>query len=140
MREIRLVRSRWHPGRAAAYDGPVLVTLTDFTAARSRDLPGIARAGFRLRRHWPVLEGAVGVWLWASPQTRRVGSVAVWTDTPALHGFVGLPDHVAIMRRYRDRGTARSVSWTADRAVSADELSALWSDAHVRLTAGTTPN
>ncbi|MEU0221352.1 hypothetical protein ABZ281_42840 [Streptomyces sp. NPDC006265] len=32
-----------------------------------------------------------------------------WTERRALAGFVRLPEHVAIMDEYRERGTTRSV-------------------------------
>ncbi|MFJ4280460.1 hypothetical protein [Streptomyces massasporeus] len=87
----------------------MIVSATDFTPGRRRDLPGIARRGMALRRHWPRLEGAVGMWLWAMPVAGRCGSVSVWTGRRALAGFVRLPEHVAIMDEYRERGTTRSV-------------------------------
>jgi hypothetical protein len=96
------------PGRRS---GPLIVSVTDFTSDAYRDLPGIVRRGFALRRHWPHLDGAVGMWLWATPRTRRCGSVSVWTGRRAMAGFVRLPEHVAIMDAYRERGTIRSVIW-----------------------------
>ncbi|WP_245689088.1 hypothetical protein [Streptomyces chattanoogensis] len=103
------------PGPVTAHDGPVLVSLTDFTLTRFTDLPGVYRAARRLTTEWPGLEGAVGVWLWAAPTARRCGAVAVWRDEAALQGFVSWPPHVAIMRRYRGRGSLTSATWTADR-------------------------
>ncbi|MEV5827063.1 hypothetical protein AB0L25_15920 [Spirillospora sp. NPDC052242] len=107
------VRTHWLAGPATA-PGPVLVSVTDFTCTRARDLPGVVRAGMALRRSWPELPGAVGLWLWSLPRERRCGSVSVWRDGAALHGFVRLPEHVAIMRRYRGRGEIRTVTWEAD--------------------------
>ncbi|MEW2120202.1 hypothetical protein AB0945_34500 [Streptomyces sp. NPDC005474] len=123
-----MLRSRWCQGpagdslgeRAAAKDaddsgtsgrrsGPLIVSVTDFTSDAYRDLPGITRHGLALRRHWPQLEGAVGMWLWVAPWARRCGSVSVWTGRRALGEFVRLPEHVAIMDKYRERGTIRSV-------------------------------
>ncbi|GAA4330801.1 hypothetical protein GCM10023086_60740 [Streptomyces venetus] len=121
-----MLRSSWSPGPAgdapdggAANDagsgtrghrsGPLIVSVTDFTSETYRALPGIARRGFALRRHWPHLDGAVGMWLWVMPTARRCGSVSVWTGRRALAGFVRLPEHVAIMDEYRGRGTMRSV-------------------------------
>ncbi|WP_433478111.1 hypothetical protein ACQPZP_14390 [Spirillospora sp. CA-142024] len=108
------MRSPWRAGPAAG-DGPVLVSVTDFTCANPLDLPKVFRAGMDLRRAWPDLEGAVGVWLWARPLRRRCGSVSVWTDEAALKRFVGWPPHVAIMRRFRNRGTIHAHTWEADR-------------------------
>jgi hypothetical protein len=122
-----MLRSRWCRGpagdslgdRAAAHDidsgmqgrrsGPLIVSVTDFTSDAYRHLPGITRRGIALRRHWPHLDGAVGMWLWVAPLARRCGSVSVWTGRRALAEFVRLPEHVAIMDEYRDRGTIRSV-------------------------------
>ncbi|QFG25704.1 hypothetical protein [Actinomadura sp. WMMB 499] len=124
------VRTGWRAGPASAA-GPVLVSVTDFTAASALDLPGVFRAGMALRRSWPDLPGAVGLWLWAIPAERRCGSVSVWTDAAALRGFVALPEHVAIMRRYRGRGGLRSVTWEAD----AFDARAAWARA-ARVLAG----
>ncbi|GGL60843.1 hypothetical protein GCM10010129_00490 [Streptomyces fumigatiscleroticus] len=88
--------------------GPLIVSVTDFTSDTHRDLPGIVCHGFALRRHWPHLDGAVGMWLWAAPLARRCGSVSVWTGRRALAEFLRLPEHVSIMDRYRGRGRVRS--------------------------------
>ena len=125
-----MLRSSWMPGPAAGLDGPALVTVTAFRADKARDLPGIARTGYLLRRLWPELEGAVGMWLWAQPRERRCGSVSVWQDEHALRQFVGLPAHVAVMRRYRGRGLLTSTNWTgADRS-----LRAIWAAARPHLS------
>jgi hypothetical protein len=39
----------------------------------------------------------------------------MWAGEDDLERFVALPHHVEIMRRYGDRGTVRSTTWTADR-------------------------
>ncbi|MBB5934141.1 hypothetical protein [Streptomyces zagrosensis] len=98
-------------GVSGGRGGPLIVSVTDFTSDAYRDLPGIARRGFALRRRWPDLDGAVGMWLWGEPLARRSGSVSVWTGRRALAEFVRLPEHVAIMNEYRERGTIRSVTW-----------------------------
>ncbi|MDX3229520.1 hypothetical protein [Streptomyces sp. ME19-01-6] len=125
-----MLRSGWRPGPEADTDGPVLVSVTDFTFARRMDLPGIARAAVGLRRAWPTLDGAVGLWLWTAPRARRCGAVSVWTGEEALHGFVGLPEHVAIMRKYRSRGEANATTWVVPRF---DE-SGIWREAYRVLT------
>ncbi|MGW2283420.1 hypothetical protein [Streptomyces phaeochromogenes] len=124
-----MLRSRWRQGPAgdslgdrdavngvdsgihSGWSGPLIVSVTDFTSDAYRDLPGISSRGFALRRRWPHLDGAVGMWLWALPLARRCGSVSVWTGRRALAEFVRLPEHVAIMDEYRERGTIRSVIW-----------------------------
>ena len=129
-----ILRSGWKAGLAADLGGPILVSVTDFTADRLLDLPGITRAGYRLRRCWPELEGAVGMWLWTRPLERRVGSVAVWADEAALRGFVRSPAHVEIMRRYRRRGSISTTTWTAG-AFDRDEV---WRNARPYVTASAT--
>lgn len=122
---MRILRSTWQPGPSAPDKASVHVSVTDFTAARVADLPGIARAGYRLRGLWPELPGAVGVWLWSAPAQRRVGSVSIWSDETALRDFVALPEHREIMRRYRDRGTIDAQSWDGPY-----DLPAIWGKAH----------
>ncbi|NIH79452.1 hypothetical protein [Amycolatopsis viridis] len=119
-----MLRTSWVAGPAEAA-GPVLVSVTDYTSNRLWDMPGIYRAGRRLARHWPSLDGAVGHWLWAEPLQRRSGSVSVWRSKQALRGFVGLPEHVRIMRTYRDRGSIRSTTWT----VEDPDLRTVWAQA-----------
>jgi hypothetical protein len=92
-------------------DEPVIVSLTDFTMHSLRSLPGIAMAGRRLGLGWYAVSGAVGMYLWADPLRRRTGSLSVWTDLTAMRSWVGLPLHVATMRRYRTRGSVRSTTW-----------------------------
>ncbi|MDL4818006.1 hypothetical protein [Actinomadura opuntiae] len=103
----------WRPGPADGR-GPVLVSVTDFTCDHATDLPEVYRAGLTLRRAWPDLQGAVGLWLWTKPLQLRCGSVSIWETTEDLHRFVAWPPHVAIMRRFRNRGAIRASTWTAD--------------------------
>ena len=117
---VGVVRTRWRSGPDASTDGSVLVSMTDFTSDTFRDLPGIARAGFELRRAWPQLEGAIGMWLWAEPLARRTGSVSVWSSEEALRRFVRWPAHTAIMRKYRGRGAIRATTWWAENVDQTD--------------------
>ncbi|WP_067816429.1 hypothetical protein [Actinomadura kijaniata] len=110
-----MMRTRWIPGPAADTEGPVLVSVTEFTGDAFRDVPAIYRAGLELSRAWPRLDGAVGTWLWARPLGRASGSVSVWEDEAALRRFVSWAPHVAIVRRFRDRGRVRATTWHADR-------------------------
>lgn len=112
----RLVRAGWKAGPCAEHAGGVVVSFTDFTFARWRDLPYAWLAAMRLRRTWPRLEGAVGLMLWAKPLSRRSGSISIWTSEADLRRFVSSPVHAAITRRYRSRMTGTSLTWQSDRA------------------------
>ncbi len=105
----------WREGPASRHDGAVVVSLTDFTAHRARDLPSIYLAGLRLREGWYAMPGAIGLWLWGQPLQRRGGSLTVWESQEDLRRFVSLPVHVAIMRRYRERGTIEADTWEMER-------------------------
>ena len=105
----------WREGPAAGHDGAIVVSLTDFRAWRPRDLPGIYVAGLRLRAGWYAMPGAIGMWLWGQPLEHRGGSLTIWQSREDLRRFVGLPAHVAIMRRYRDRGAIEADTWELDR-------------------------
>jgi hypothetical protein len=111
------------PGPDAGSGGPVVVSVTDFAAARWRHIPGVVLTGLRLRMGWYAMPGAIGLWLWSLPARRRSGSISVWTDEADLRRFVTLPEHVAIMRRNRDRGTVRATTWRSERFAAADVLS-----------------
>lgn len=104
----------WLPGPETTTDGPVLVSLTDYTMHSRRSLPGILRRGGRLGLGWYGLPGAIGLYLWADPLRGRTGSLSVWTDSDAMYRWVGLPLHVETMRHYRTRGTLRSTTWRSD--------------------------
>jgi hypothetical protein len=112
----------WAPGPATGADSAVVVSVTDFAVHHRRHLPGVWLTGLRLRMGWYAMPGAVGLWLWSLPTRARGGSVSVWTSEDDLRRFVGLPLHVDVMRRNRDRGTLRSTTWTADEFLRADVL------------------
>ena len=105
---------RWISGPVDPRDAEV-VSCTEFSAHHRRDLPGIAINGLRMRMGWYAVPGAVGMWLWMLPVAGRGGSISVWASEDDLERFVTLPHHVDIMRRYGDRGTVRSTTWTIDR-------------------------
>jgi heme-degrading monooxygenase HmoA len=107
-------RVPWKAGPEAG-DGPVFVSVTDFRVRRYRDLPRVWLAGLRLRRAWPEMPGAVGMWLWAEPSKRRGGSVSVWRSPDDLDAFVRWPPHLEVMRRFRSAGEIEADSWEASR-------------------------
>lgn len=109
------VLTPWMPGPVDPQDGPVVVSVTEYAAHHRRVLPRVAVNGLRMRMGWYAMTGAVGMWLWMLPAGGRGGSVSVWASEQDLERFVALPHHVDIMRRYGDRGTVRSTTWTADR-------------------------
>jgi hypothetical protein len=121
----------WRPGPAHVDpDQPVFVSVTDFHIDSARWAPGAWRTGLRLRRSWPRLDGAVGIWLWAEPHNLRSGAVSVWLDEQALARFLRSPVHRAIVRDYRPhmRGTSRG--WTAPRL----DRAAIWGQAVREIT------
>lgn len=108
-----LLKEPWKRGPAAGAAGPLVISFTEFSF-RWRDVPAIVRAGRRMSRALLGLEGAVGLSLYMRPLRGCSGSVSVWRSEADLRGFVALPEHIAIMRRYRGRGSLRSATWTAD--------------------------
>lgn len=118
-------------GPAAPGGDELVVSFTEFTARRARDLPAIAREGIRLARGWWAMPGAVRVNLWIEPRSRRGGSLSVWTSEADLRRFVALPRHREIMRRYRGRVDVRAATWTVDRFSFATALA----DGRARLDA-----
>lgn len=117
------------PGPEASTDGPVVVSLTKFTARRFRDLPAIARDGLALTRGWWAMPGAIGVILYFDPARRQGGSLSVWTSETHLRRFVALPRHVEIMRHYRERMSIRSAMWQAEQF----NVQEAWAESHARL-------
>ncbi|MFF8595321.1 hypothetical protein ACF061_28550 [Streptomyces sp. NPDC015220] len=117
-------------GDAGAGGGPGVVSVTEFVPHRPWDALGVGIAGAALRRIWHDVEGAVGLWLWTVPDLLRPrsGAVSVWRDETCLAGFVSRPDHLRIVRAYRDRGTLRSAMWRTedfDRAATREAARAL---------------
>ena len=124
-----LVRTPWMAGPLDGTRKAVIVSVTDFQVAAADDLGPILQAGLELRAAWPIMHGAVGLWLWAKPEERRNGSVSVWERHEDLQRFVRWPTHVAIMRQWRDRGTLGSEVWSAERFVAEEA----WARAEQRL-------
>jgi len=125
---LTLWKTKWIAGPAEP-DGPALVSVTDFTAAHLLDVPSIYLAGLQLRRAWPTMEGAVGMWLWFEPLGRRSGSVSVWKSEEALRRFVRWDVHVAIVRKFGGRGSLKAARWQVDQFTHRE----VWSEAERRL-------
>lgn len=127
------MRGRMTPGPVPRTHGPVTVSLTEFTARRLRDLPGIVRDGVGLSRGWWAMPGAIGVILYIDPAQKRGGSLSFWAGEEDLRRFVALPRHTAIMRSYRERVSVRAAMWQTD----AFHVQDAWAQRDERLVAAT---
>ena len=125
----QLTVASWTEGPADANGRAVLVSVTDFQVVRAPDVARAWLQGLRLRRAWPSLPGAIGLWLWAKPLSKRSGSVSVWRSEEDLRRFVRLPRHVEIMRRYRGAGELTATAWWTEGF----DASEIWMAAERRL-------
>jgi hypothetical protein len=89
--------------------------MNDYLIHRLRDIPRVALEGLRLRSDWPQTEGALGLWVASLRGGRRQVSVSVWRSPEDLRRFVRSPEHLRIMREYRDTGALYTNAWTAER-------------------------
>jgi hypothetical protein len=126
---LDLTIALWAEGPTGAA-GSVLVSVTDFEVTDVRDRLGAWAQGFRLRRAWPSMAGAIGLWLWVKPLRKRSGSVSIWRSEDDLRRFVGWSRHVAIMNRYRGAGELTSTMWWAERF----DARQIWAAAERRLS------
>ncbi|WP_327147844.1 hypothetical protein [Nocardia sp. NBC_01329] len=115
----------WKPGPAADSTGPVFVSVTDFLATSEPEVQQIYALGLELGETWPVLQGAVGVWLWGRPGQLRGGSISVWDSERDMRQFVRWPVHVEIMRTWRGRVRVAADSWQAERF----DIESIWARA-----------
>jgi hypothetical protein len=114
-----LVRLPWKRGPAPPTAAFVAVTRTDF--ARHRDIPAAFANALRLRRAFPRTPGAIGLSLaMGAPWRKRTWSISAWSTPEDLQRFLGSPEHVAIVRRFRGRVTVRSETWPVPRFVLRD--------------------
>lgn len=107
----------------------MVVSFTEFTAHRLRDLPAIVRDGVSLSRGWWAMPGALGVILYLDVAGKRGGSLSAWEHEDDLRRFVGLPRHVATMRAFRDRVSVRSATWQMEQFRTRDA----WEQGRARL-------
>ncbi|MFI5715721.1 hypothetical protein [Nocardia sp. NPDC051750] len=105
----------WKPGPREEATGSVFVSVTDFLAGSEEEVQQIYAQGMELGDTWPVLHGAVGVWLWGRPAQRRGGSISVWDTERDMRRFVRWPVHARIMRTWRGRVQVATDSWRTDR-------------------------
>lgn len=128
----RLWYAGWRSGRVLADPTqPVYVNVTDFHINHPRHALSAWRTGLRLRRSWPRLEGAIGLWLWSEPLKLRSGAVSIWQSEADLMRFLRSPVHRAIVAKYRTRMSGTSTNWTAARP----DRAAIWTQAVAILSA-----
>ncbi|BEK95240.1 hypothetical protein [Nocardia seriolae] len=104
----------WSPGPKARQVGPVFVSVTDFLAGSQDDAREIYTAGLELGKTWPVMQGAVGLWLWGRPAEQRGGSISVWESEREMRRFGRWPVHTEIVRAWRGRVGIGVDSWNAE--------------------------
>ena len=115
---------------------PVYVSVTDFRIHRPRHALGAWRTGLRLRRSWPRLNGAIGLWLWGQPLKLRSGSVSIWQSEADLMRFLRSPVHRAVVGEYRSRMAGTSTGWTAPQL----DRPAIWREARSVLSPEPNPD
>ncbi|MFE3957257.1 hypothetical protein ACFXPS_24115 [Nocardia sp. NPDC059091] len=104
----------WNPGPNHQFSGPVFVSVTDFLASSDTESREIYTTGLELGKTWPVMQGAVGLWLWGRPAEFRGGSISVWESERDMRRFVRWPVHTAIVRAWRGRVGIDVDSWQAE--------------------------
>lgn len=120
----------WKHGSLEPGVGPVHVSMNDYLVHRLRDVPRVAWEGLRLRRRWPGTEGALGLWVASFEGVRRQVSISVWRSPEDLRRFVRSPEHLRIMRDFRDAGALHTNAWTAERC----DPELIWQQGVDRLT------
>jgi hypothetical protein len=121
----------WLPGPSDGSHSPVVVSFTDFHSDSEQDWQQIAEVGLKLAESWPIMRGAVGLWLWGKQIEFRGGSLSVWESRADLRRFIRWPVHVAIMNNWRGRIRVMSDSWDDERFVPAQAW--LRAEAHMRV-------
>lgn len=105
----------WVPGPSDGTQSPVVVSFTDFHSGSEEEWQQIAASGMKLAESWPIMRGAVGLWLWGKHDELRGGSLSVWESHADLRRFIRWPVHVAIVKFWRGRIGVRSASWDDER-------------------------
>lgn len=131
-----IVSSDWLPGPHDGADSPVVVSFTDFLVQSDRDLHEVFKTGLRLAESWPIMQGAVGTWLWGKPEKHRGGALSVWRTTDDLQRFVRWPVHTAIIKEWRNRVEVLSELWHDDRF----DAAGAWLRAEQLMRAGREPS
>ncbi|WP_433761173.1 hypothetical protein [Nocardia sp. CA-135398] len=103
----------WQAGPLEGISGPVFVSVTDFLTTSRSEVQLVYETGLDLGRTWPVMHGAVGLWLWGRPSEFRGGSISVWETEADMRRFVRWPVHAEIVRKWRRRVRIATDSWEA---------------------------
>jgi len=109
-----IVLMPWKPGPRQDISGRVFVSVTDFLARSEEEVRSIYEIGLELGNTWPVMQGAVGLWLWGRPTAWRGGSITVWESEDDMRRFVRWPVHAKIVRAWRGKVGIGTDSWQAD--------------------------
>ena len=114
-----ILSTDWLPGPSDGISSSVVVSFTDFQSDSDEDWQQIAALGLTLAESWPIMRGAVGLWLWGKQVEWRGGSVSVWESHADLRRFIRWPVHVAIMKNWRARVRVQTAGWNDERFVPA---------------------
>jgi hypothetical protein len=114
-----ILSTDWLPGPSDGISSSVVVSFTDFQSDSDEDWQQIAALGLTLAESWPIMRGAVGLWLWGKQVEWRGGSLSVWESHADLRRFIRWPVHVAIMNNWRTRVRVRTAGWNDERFVPA---------------------
>lgn len=107
-------RGKESPGTFGG-EAKLFVSVTHFQVSKIIHMPRIVFDGWRLKRRWPELAGAVGTWLWMDWRQLSSGSVSVWLAPEDMQAFVSWPPHKVVAARHRKFGRMTSTSWVADK-------------------------
>jgi|SRR5271155_3167075 hypothetical protein len=110
-----LLSTDWLAGPHHGTKSSVVVSFTDFRADSDEDFQRIFHTGMKLRESWPIMRGAVGLWLWGKPAEFCGGALSVWESRDDLRRFVRWPVHTAIIKEWRGRIEVFSDSWDDER-------------------------
>lgn len=120
----------WRTTADAALATTAVAQVSRLELRRARDIPAFLLTALRLRRAVLRTPGALGVSLRAQPSRRTFWTLSSWRDTDAIAAFTRSPEHVEVMRAFRDRmrGSHFHTWWLAEGAGAPD-----WADALDRL-------
>jgi hypothetical protein len=59
-----ILSTDWVPGPSDGTRSQVVVSFTDFHSDSEEEWQQIAALGIKLAESWPIMRGAVGLWLW----------------------------------------------------------------------------